>query len=98
MNEGNDIMAFEGMDVDLAETQVRQLNSQAQSLHDLISQIDGTVATLEQAWVGKDATEFSQQWQGQHKVNLNNARQEIENMAVTTQRNITQQQDASNTL
>jgi WXG100 family type VII secretion target len=88
-------MAFEGMDTDEVRSLAGQLQTQAQNITQVISSIDSIVASMENVWKGKDATDFQGWWQSQHRPHLNNAEQAIMGLHQSALNNAAQQDQAS---
>ncbi|BDZ39628.1 WXG100 family type VII secretion target [Microbacterium suwonense] len=87
-------MALWGLDVQ----QVRQLSSQ---LNQKASDIDGVLSSLtgvlnNTQWQGPDATQFRNDWTGQHTSALRQVAQALRDAANKAQQNAAQQEQASN--
>jgi len=89
-------MAFEGMDVEEVRTLAGQLQNQANNITQVISSIDSIVASMENVWKGKDATDFQGWWTQQHRPALHNAEQAIMGLHQSAMNNAMQQDQASN--
>ncbi|GGH42229.1 hypothetical protein [Microbacterium album] len=87
-------MAVWGLDVQ----QVRQLSAQ---LNARASDIENILATLTSAlnatqWEGPDATQFRNDWSGQHTAALRNVASALKDAAARAQQNAAQQEQTSN--
>ena len=87
-------MAVWGLDVQ----QVRQLSTQ---LNQRASDIDGILSTLTNAlgatqWEGPDATQFRNDWSGQHSSALRQVAQALRDAASKAQQNASAQEQTSN--
>jgi hypothetical protein len=89
-------MAFEGMDVDAANGQASQLQSQGvQGLQDLINTVGNLVNQIEGNWKGPDATAFQQEWTGTLVTQLNSVHTALDTFHTTFVSNINAQTQAS---
>jgi uncharacterized protein YukE len=87
-------MAVWGLDVEQVRTLSTQLNQKAQDiqgiLSSLTSQLNGT------AWEGPDATQFRNDWNGQHTSSLRQVISALQEAAGNAQRNAAAQETTSN--
>lgn len=89
-------MAFEGMDTDLAGTQLSTLQTQGVDVvQNAITQLNHLIAQIADNWKGPDATHFHQEWQGNVSSQLNNVHQALTQFHTTFNQNIQQQIQAS---
>lgn len=89
-------MARMGMDVDLVESIGGRLKNESQSIENTMRQIESLISQAMGAWEGQDASRFQDEWNSQHRPNLQNAAQAILNLGTTALRNASQQRDVSN--
>jgi uncharacterized protein YukE len=84
------------MDVDAVEGIAKQLQSLADQISQLESQINGKVQQLPGIWDGKDAQTFVTQWWPQHQKSLKAAAEAVKGLGQAAINNASQQRDVSN--
>lgn len=71
-------MALVGMDTDLAQTQLTQLQNQGvDALQQMIGQLDALIGQIEGNWKGADASNFNSEWNSNIKTMLNNVHTQL---------------------
>jgi len=88
-------MAFEGMDADVVYGLGQQLKNQENSIHSIVSAVDGIINQMEGSWKGSDATEFLSWWQQQHRPALMSAATAVGGLGQSAFNNVEQQRQAS---
>jgi WXG100 family type VII secretion target len=88
-------MAFEGMDPDVVQNLGQQLKNQENSLHSIVSAIDGIINQMDGSWKGADATQFLGWWQQQHRPAMMAAATAIGGLGQSAFNNADQQRQAS---
>lgn len=83
------------MDPDAINGFGHQLKTQENSLHSIISAVDGIINQMEGAWKGADATEFQGWWTSQHRPALMAAATAVGGLGQSAFNNATQQEAAS---
>lgn len=89
-------MALVGMDVEQVRGLAKQLDQQAQEIQNVIGQIDKLIGQLMGAWQGKDANDFHDWWNSQHKPALAKAQEAIHGLSVSANNNAQEQEQVSN--
>lgn len=84
-----------GMDADEVERVATQLNNQANSLGQAISQINGLVNQATQVWDGNDSRQFHDWWNNTHKPNLEKAKHALEDLGKSAKQNAEEQRRIS---
>lgn len=85
-------MALVGMDIELAQSQLSQLQNQGvDAVQQLIAQLDGLVNQIESNWKGSDATNFHSEWNGNLKSALNNVHTQLADFHTKFNQNIQDQ-------
>jgi uncharacterized protein YukE len=84
-----------GMDVDAVESAGKQLKAQANSITNLVSQLDRTVNALPSSWDGQDARQFVTDWWPQHKQALLAAQKQLDGLGQSALNNASEQRNAS---
>lgn len=88
-------MSFSGMDVDAVLKQARTLeHDAANQLFNVITQMQGIIPQLADAWKGPDAERFIQQWEQHHRT-LTLLHGTLVDVAGSVQTAIVKQQQAS---
>lgn len=75
-------MAYEGMDVDQVESLGHQLNTQANSLAQIKTKLDGLVSSMAANWDGADSLRFHDTWTSQYSRQVTDA---ITNLSTLSQ-------------
>lgn len=88
-------MAFEGMDVDQAQSLGRQLGYHAQALAQISAAAADLAAQLSLYWRGPAAATFHQEWEGRHRPALTATAHALSDMHARLTVNIREQQQAS---
>jgi uncharacterized protein YukE len=89
-------MAFEGMDIDEVSSRILpQMNAMLQQLQTIVHTMPQVVNDLEAHWKGPDAAQFAANWPS-HQAQLTSAFSALQDMQTHTQRNLSEQQTASN--
>ena len=89
-------MAFEGMDIDEVGSRILpQMSAMLQQLETIVHTMPGVVTDLEAHWKGPDASQFAANWPS-HQAQLASAYSALQDMHSHTQRNLSEQQTASN--
>jgi hypothetical protein len=88
-------MAFEGMDVDQAQSLARQLEQHAQALAQVSATAASLAASLSQYWRGPASAAFQQEWEGRHRPALSATAHALAGMHARLTANIREQQQAS---
>ncbi|RDH77060.1 hypothetical protein DVS77_18470 [Mycolicibacterium moriokaense] len=86
-------MAYFGQDVEQVRQLAGQLNTRADDIARLISQLSSTVDSVD--WRGPDAERFRSEWQGQHRTALNAVVSALHDASQSARRNAQDQQTAS---
>ena len=84
-----------GMDTDLVRAVAAKLDTQAQSLQNVIGTIDSLISQAINVWQGRDAHDFLGWWQNQHKPALSSAHGSLAGLAQSARNNATDQDGAS---
>lgn len=90
-------MALQGMDVDAVIKVSTQLKAQGDQINSVISTINGLVSQLQASWHGKDANDFANWWNTQHRPALQRASEAIHGLGQSAYNNAQQQINTSNT-
>ena len=88
-------MSFEGMDVDQLQGLAKQINSDAQALYNLVTNLTGVIGGLTLLWHGPVAATFEQDWQAKNRPALLAAYNILTSLHTHLVDNISQQQSAS---
>lgn len=88
-------MAFEGMDVDQAQSLARQLDHHAQALAQISAAAADLAAQISLYWRGPAAATFHQEWEGRHRPALTATAHALSDMHARLTANIREQQQAS---
>lgn len=89
-------MAFEGMDTDLAGTQLSTLQTQGvDAVQTVISSMNSLIGEIANNWKGPDASNFHNDWQSSLSSQLNNVHQALIAFHQHFNANIQQQVQAS---
>lgn len=88
-------MAFVGMDVEQVKGIGNSLNLQADSIGNVIAQIEALIGQAAGAWQGTDATQFQDWWNSQHKPALLQAQEAIAGLGQSAINNASAQESAS---
>lgn len=88
-------MALIGMDVEQVRGLANQLDQQSQEIHNVIAQIDKLIGQLMGAWQGKDANDFHNWWNSQHKPALAKAQEAIHGLGLSAKNNADEQERVS---
>jgi uncharacterized protein YukE len=88
-------MSFEGMDIDQLQGLAKQIDSDAQTLYNLVTSLTGVVGTLTFMWNGPVAVTFEQDWQTKNRPGLLGAYNTLTNLHSHLVSNISQQTSAS---
>jgi uncharacterized protein YukE len=88
-------MSFEGMDVDQLQGLAKQIDSDAQVLYNLVTDLTGAVAGLTLLWHGPMAATFEQDWQSKNRPALLAAYNTLRDLHAHLVSNISQQTSAS---
>jgi len=89
-------MAFEGMDVAHVQSIGNQLKHQSEQINSVIAAINSLVGQLPGVWHGKDATEFENWWNTQHRPALQHAAQAVAGLGQSALNNAQDQINTSN--
>ena len=87
--------AWEGMNPDVVESQVRILHGLSGEILTLMHKIEGEVTALADAWHGDDSRKFATEWAGTHKPVFTTAATLLANMGDIGQRSAAQQRTTS---
>lgn len=88
-------MPIEGLDIEQMEGLARQVDSDAQTLYDLVTTLTGVIGGLSLIWRGPVATTFEQDWQSKNRPALLAAHNILTNLHTHLVSNINQQKSAS---
>ena len=88
-------MSFDGMDVDQLQGLAKQVNSDAQALHNLVISLNGVVGTLSVLWQGPMLAAFEHDWQSSNRPALLAAYNTLTDLHAHLVDNINQQVSAS---
>lgn len=88
-------MSFEGMDVDQLTALAKQIDSAAQALYNLVTNLTGTMGGLTLLWHGPVAATFEQDWESKNRPALLAAHNILTNLHTHLVNNINQQKSAS---
>jgi uncharacterized protein YukE len=88
-------MSFEGMDVDQLQGLAKQIESDAQVLYNLVTDLTGAVGGLTLLWHGPMAATFEQDWQSKNRPALLAAYNTLRDLHAHLVSNISQQTSAS---
>jgi uncharacterized protein YukE len=86
-------VAYFGQDIEQVQQLAGQLNTRADDIQRLISQLSSTVDAVD--WRGPDAERFRSEWQGQHRTALNAVVSALHDASQSARRNAQDQQTAS---
>ncbi|MDT5101314.1 MAG: hypothetical protein QOC76_5051 [Mycobacterium sp.] len=86
-------MAYFGQDVEQVQQLASQLNTRADDIQRLVSQLSSTVDAVD--WQGPDAERFRSEWQGQHRTALNAVVSALHDASQSARRSAQDQQTAS---
>ena len=87
---------FEGMDIAHVQSIGNQLKHQADQINSVVAAINSLVAQLPGVWHGKDATEFENWWNTQHRPHLQQAAAAVQGLGQSALNNATDQANTSN--
>lgn len=87
-------MAVYGQDIEQVQQLATQLNSKAEEIQSVISQLSSAISKVQ--WMGPDADRFRSDWQGQHTAKLKAVVDALRTASQTAKRNAQEQQQASN--
>jgi hypothetical protein len=82
-----------GMNVDEVRNLGHQLQTQAQHIRDLVSQLEGQINSA--TWLGPDATTFKTQWWPEHRQHLQAAAEGLNGFGQSALNNASDQEGAS---
>jgi uncharacterized protein YukE len=88
-------MSFDGMDVDQLQGLAKQIDADAQALHNLVTGLNGIVGTLNFFWQGPMVATFEQDWQSKNRPALLTAYNTLTDLHTHLVENINQQVSAS---
>ena len=88
-------MSFEGMDIDQLQGLAKQIDSDAQVLYNLVTDLTGVVGGLTLLWHGPMAATFEQDWQSKNRPALLAAYNTLRDLHTHLVNNISQQTSAS---
>jgi len=88
-------MSFEGMDVDQLQGLAKQIDSDAQVLYNIVTDLTGAVGGLTLLWHGPMAATFEQDWQSKNRPALLAAYNTLRDLHAHLVSNISQQTSAS---
>lgn len=86
-------MAYFGQDVEQVQQLAGQLNTRADDIHRLVTQLSATVDAVD--WQGPDAERFRSDWHGQHRGALSAVVSALHTASQSARRNAADQQTAS---
>ena len=86
-------MTMWGMDISEVENLVHTMNSKAQEIEQIISQLTSQLDSAR--WVGPDRDNFVNEWQSSHVPALRNVVNGLHDAAQRAQGNVTAQREAS---
>lgn len=85
-------MALVGMDTDLAQSQLSQLQNQGvDAVHAVITQLDALLGQIADNWKGQDSTSFHSDWNGNLKTQLANIQTQLADFHTKFNQNIQDQ-------
>lgn len=88
-------MSMIGMEVGAVRNLASQLNTSAGQIEELMSRLTGVLEGT--TWVGNDASQFRNEWQGGHVPALRGVAEALRSAATAASRNADAQEQASNT-
>ncbi len=88
-------MSFEGMNVDQLQALAKQIDADAQALHNLVTGLTGAVGALSLCWQGPMVARFEQDWQSRNRPALLAAYHTLTDLHAHLVSNISQQVSAS---
>jgi uncharacterized protein YukE len=88
-------MSFEGMDVDQLQSLAKQIDSDAQKLYNLVTNLTDVLGGLTLLWQGPVAATFEQDWQSKNRPALLTAYNTLTTLHTHLVNNINQQTSAS---
>ena len=88
-------MSMIGMDVGAVRSLSAQLNAAGGQIEELIARLTGALGGT--TWVGNDATQFRNEWDGSHVPALRNVVEALRAASTAAARNADAQEQASNT-
>lgn len=83
-----------GMDIEGVRHLAQQLNSKADEITSLASQLTSQLSATQ--WVGNDATRFRDDWSSHHNTALNQVADALRHASTAATQNASQQDQASN--
>jgi len=84
-----------GMNVDRVEQIGRDLKTQAGQLSQIVTKVNSLVTQSQAEWKGKDATDFANEWNNQHRAALTDLQHKLEALGGSAQKNATDQRTVS---
>jgi uncharacterized protein YukE len=87
-------MAVWGLDVQQVRQLSSQLNQKASDIDSILSTLTSTLSSTQ--WEGPDATQFRNDWSGQHTSALKQVAQALRDASSKAQQNANQQEQTSN--
>jgi uncharacterized protein YukE len=88
-------MSFEGMDVDQLQGLAKRIDSDAQALYNLMTNLNGVIGGLTFLWNGPVAATFEQDWESRNRPAILAAYNTLTNLHTHLVNNINQQSSAS---
>lgn len=86
---------FLGMNVEEVRRLARELNSEADRIGGLITEITKTVDEMQVHWKGQDAARFKGWWESEHRPRMSQAQEAIAGLSRSAINNAEEQQTAS---
>lgn len=86
-------MAMTGMDITQVRTLAKLFQSEAEQINQIISKISGQLGSTQ--WLGPDATQFHNDWNGQYSSALRNVANELTQASNSATRNANEQEQAA---
>lgn len=89
-------MAKVGMDVEAVRGIGKQLKAESGNINNLIGQIEKLIVRSQSEWQGKDAVQFKDWWDSQHKPRLKELMSAIDGLGQSALNNANEQDQVSN--
>lgn len=84
-----------GMNVDRVEQIGRDLKTQAGQIGQIISKVNSLVSQSQSEWKGKDAADFANWWNNQHRPALSDLQHKLEGLGTSALNNASEQRNVS---
>lgn len=88
-------MAMVGMDIDAVENIGRQMQTQADAIGHVISQVESLISQAEHAWKGGDADSFRDTWHSHYKGPMTQAQNSLHGLGQSALHNANEQRSTS---